>query len=187
MVRLATTASAVLDLACGTGIVTRRFQKRFPAASFVGVDQTGDYLELYRQTTGCRGILADAETVCLEDRFDLVVSSYLPKYVDARQLVSNILPYMHRGARLILHDFTLPASRPARFLWRKYNRIMNRLGRRFFSEWREVFSGQLTRLIEETCWTGDCTEAMREEGFVNVRQIPLSFGSSAIVTGTCPA
>ena len=56
-----------LDLACGTGILTRKIAEKFPDASVVGVDITQSYLELARQNSSSYKNISyfyqDAETI----------------------------------------------------------------------------------------------------------------------------
>ena len=40
-----------LDLACGTGILTRKIAKKFPNAKIVGIDITKGYLEIAKRNS----------------------------------------------------------------------------------------------------------------------------------------
>lgn len=189
MYRRIQTAKRILDLACGTGIVTTGLAKRFPEAEIVGVDITDDYLDVYRERIKKHGInaqfiLSNAETVKLTGQFDTVVSSYIPKYVDPDKLLANIAPYVIPGGVIVLHDFTLPTNFFARRVWDAYNRMMNFIGIRLFPEWREVFDSGLTTLIRETRWFIDFPAALRRHGFTDIYSQYLSFRSSGIIWAT---
>jgi len=178
--------SRILDLACGTGIVTEGLANRFPNAEIVGVDITDDYLEIYRQRIRARNInakfiLGNAETVLLEGKFDAVVSSYIPKYVDPWLLLKNVSAHLKPGGMMVLHDFTLPPNSVARGIWSMYNRLMNFTGIRLFPEWREVFDAGLTRLIRQTRWFERFPDALKDNGFGNIQKKYLSLGSAGIV------
>jgi ubiquinone/menaquinone biosynthesis C-methylase UbiE len=50
----------ILDLGCGTGIVSQGLARRFPNAEIVGVDVTEDYLAIYEERLrGIDGLWAD--------------------------------------------------------------------------------------------------------------------------------
>ena len=59
-----------LDLACGTGILTRKIAEKFPNAKIVGVDITKSYLDVAKQNSNSFDnisfILDDAEQLRLD-------------------------------------------------------------------------------------------------------------------------
>ncbi len=180
-------SQAILDLACGTGIVTFALARRHPQARLVGVDVTEDYLHVARQKAKALGvnvefIHADAETVSLLETFDCVTSSYIPKYVDAGRLLENISPALRPGGVIVLHDFLYPRHALARAIWHGYNRLLNFLGRRLFPEWQEVFDNNLTELIVRSNWLEEFATAFREHGYVDIAIERLTFGSAAIIS-----
>jgi demethylmenaquinone methyltransferase/2-methoxy-6-polyprenyl-1,4-benzoquinol methylase len=176
----------ILDLACGTGIVTMGLAKKFPQAEIVGVDITDDYLSIYQYRTEKKNIrakfiLGNAENVILDGQFDAIVSSYIPKYVDPELLMKNILPHVRSGGVIVLHDFTLPPNNFARAIWSGYNLCMNFAGIRLFPEWKEVFDAGLTNLIRETRWFETFPRVLENNGFTEIQKEYLSFGSSGII------
>ena len=176
----------ILDLACGTGIVTLGLAKRQPEAEIVGVDITDDYLTIYQkriQKNRIRAqfILGNAEDVKLDGMFDAVVSSYIPKYVDPDVLLKNISPHICSGGVIVLHDFNLPSNFLVRSIWTAYNHVMNFIGIRLFPEWKEVFDAGLTRLIRETRWFETFPEALARHGFTNIQKKYLTLGSAGII------
>ena len=42
-------SESILDLACGTGILTKQISEKFPNAKIVGVDMTESYLEIAKK------------------------------------------------------------------------------------------------------------------------------------------
>lgn len=184
-------SNRILDLACGTGIVTLGLAKRHPLAEIVGVDITDDYLTVYEQRIRKHGIkaqfiLGNAEEVVLHGMFDAVVSSYIPKYVDPDVLFDNISPHIKSGGVIVLHDFTLPPNRFIRSIWNAYNSVMNFVGLRLFPEWKEVFDAGLTRLVRDTRWYDTFQESLARHGFTNIRRKYLSLGSAGIITAVKP-
>lgn len=179
---------AILDLACGTGIVTFGLHRRFPKARILGVDVTADYLEIARRRANEIGlahidfILADAEKVKLSENFDCITSSYIPKYVDAGRLLANISPHLRPGGVLVLHDFAYPRNRIARTMWEGYNVILNAVGRRLYPEWKTVFDSELTNLIRTSPWIEKFTTALQKHQYREIEVEYLSFGSAAVLT-----
>jgi demethylmenaquinone methyltransferase/2-methoxy-6-polyprenyl-1,4-benzoquinol methylase len=180
-------SQVILDLACGTGIVTFALARRFPHARIVGVDLTEDYLNVVRKKAKQLGvnvefIHANAETVVLPDTFDCITSSYLPKYVDANKLLENITPMLRPAGVIVLHDFLYPKHALARTIWHGYNRVLNFLGRRLFPEWKVVFDNNLTDLIVRSNWLEEFSTAFRRHGCMDIQIERLTFGSAAIIS-----
>ena len=180
-------SNRILDLGCGTGIVSQGLARRFPNAEIVGVDVTEDYLAIYEERlrgnkrTRGRSVLGNAETLSLEGEFDTVVSSYLAKYVDLGRLLGNVAHHIKPGGTFIAHDFSLPTKRVYRFTWQHYNRVISSVGGALFPRWRTVFDGGLASLIRESRWFDLLPEALSEYGFVDVKRKALSFGCAGLV------
>ena len=190
IVKLVPDAERALDLACGTGILTERLAKKYHDLEIVGVDITPDYLAAYderlRRKTWIRAhsILGNAETVALEGEFDVVVSSYLAKYVDLDLLMSNVTPHLRRGGTFIAHDFILPTNSIFKTSWLAYTWAMNRIGPVLFPEFHTVFDDGLTRLIRRTRWPYDLMNTLRKHGYEAIRYRRLSFQTAGLVWAT---
>lgn len=183
----------ILDLACGTGIVTFALLERFPGARAVGVDVTEDYLAVARAKHRVRGgdvvwLLGDAVAtpVAPWGPFDAIVSSYLPKYVDPNRLLDNVLPALRPGGLIALHDFTRPTAALPWLVWRAWYALLERVAPRRHPEWRNVFDGSLRQLVTRTRWVGTFRAALQHRGYEEVRVCRLSFRSAAIVTARKP-
>jgi demethylmenaquinone methyltransferase/2-methoxy-6-polyprenyl-1,4-benzoquinol methylase len=193
LLNLVPPSRAVLDLACGTGIVTFALLDRFPAARVVGVDVTEDYLAVARAKHRARGgdvvwLLGDAVAIPVAEwgPFDAIVSSYLPKYVDPDRLLDNILPALQPGGVLLLHDFTRPTALLPRLVWRAWYAVLERVAPQRHPEWRNVFDGSLRRLVAETEWVATFPAALQRRGYEEVRVCRLTFRSAAIVAARKP-
>ena len=177
----------VLDLACGTGILTLAIARRYPHCQVVGVELRDEYLEIARRKVRKLGIrnvelvLSRAEEFRSSEPFDCVCSSYLAKYADLQRLTRNTRDMLIEGGLLLMHDFTYPPKAYLAGIWRFYFRTLQLVGNRFFPAWRAIFYG-LPRLIEETRWVSELQEALRENGFRHVRVEYLTAYGSAIIT-----
>ncbi|SVD58159.1 uncharacterized protein METZ01_LOCUS411013, partial [marine metagenome] len=72
--------NSFLDLACGTGILTRKIAEKFPNAKIVGIDITKSYLDVAKKNSNSFDnisfILDDAEEFKLDSKFDCITASY---------------------------------------------------------------------------------------------------------------
>jgi demethylmenaquinone methyltransferase / 2-methoxy-6-polyprenyl-1,4-benzoquinol methylase len=190
IVKLVPDSGRILELACGTGILTERLAMKNPHSEIVGVDITPDYLAVFderlRRKPWIRAhpILGNAETVALEGEFDAVVSSYLAKYVDPDLLVSNITPHLRSGGVFIAHDFILPTNPFYRAPWHTYTWAMNHIGPVLFPEWHTVFDDGLTGLVRRTLWLDAFKETLSKYDYDEIHSRRLSFESAGLVWAT---
>ena len=177
----------VLDLACGTGIVTLGIARRFPNCRVTGVDITKEYLDIAREKAerekigNVDWIHQKAERVSLDGPFDAVTASYLPKYADLPVLAKNVNRLLKPGGRFILHDFSYPPNQFLASIWEIYFKLQQSVGWRFYPEWKTVYE-ELPGLIRASTWIYDLNVALDENGFTGITVDPLTFGSATIVT-----
>ena len=174
-----------LDLACGTGILTREIAKKFPSAEIVGIDITKSYLDVAKQNSNSFDnisfILDDAEKFKLDSKFDCITGSYLPKYCDPEILVKNCMTHLKPGGKIILHDFTYPKNLVIKLLWNFFF-IFLRLAGYFIPSWKDALIG-LPKLIRRTKWLDSYSDVMKKNG-LKVSHQYLTYGAVAILTGT---
>ena len=95
----------ILEQACGTGILTCKIARLFPACRVIGVELHDAYLDIARKKVRDLGlsnvefIHGRAEDVILDGEFDCIVSDYLAKYVDLDLLVAHALENAAQGRR----------------------------------------------------------------------------------------
>ena len=180
--------SRILDLACGTGILTLDIARRYPNCHIVGVELRDEYLALAREKVSRLGftnvefILSRAEDYQSTTPFDAIVSSYLAKYADLSLLTGHTKEMLKENGLVLMHDFTYPPPSLA-WLFRTYFWVLQHLGTPLFPAWREIYYG-LPELIEKTRWTSDLPPILQEHGFVNIRREDLTAYGSAIITAT---
>ena len=181
----------ILDLACGTGILTFQIARMFPGSRVVGVDVLEEYLAIAKEKARSENlenvefIRGRAEEVALRESFDCVTSSYLPKYAVLESLVRNTRCMLRGGGALIMHDFTYPPHPGFARLWEFYFGILQSVGRWKYPQWGTIFDG-LPPLLRETKWVAELARALEDNAFSDIITQSLTFGTSAIVTGKAP-
>jgi demethylmenaquinone methyltransferase/2-methoxy-6-polyprenyl-1,4-benzoquinol methylase len=177
----------ILDLACGTGIVTLAMAKKYPDCRVTGADITKEYLDVAREKAerekipNVDWVHQKAERVSLDGPFDAVTASYLPKYADLPVLAKNVRRMLKTGGRFILHDFSYPPNRILASIWEGYFKVQQTVGWRFYPEWKTVYD-ELPGLIRTSPWISDLKSALNENGFTGIAVEPLTFGSATLVT-----
>ncbi len=177
--------SYFLDLACGTGILTREIAKKFSNAKIVGIDITKSYLDVAKQNSdsfdNISFVLDDAEKFKLDSKFDCITGSYLPKYCDPEILVKNCIAHLKPGGKIILHDFTYPKNPVVKRLWNFFLTFLRLVGC-FIPSWKDALIG-LPKLIRRTNWLDSYSNVMKKSG-LKVSHQYLTYGAAAILTGT---
>ncbi len=178
----------IMDLACGTGIVTFRIAQRFPDCHVIGVELRDEYLNIARHKARAKGIgnvefiLSRAEDVLLEESFDCITSSYLAKYADLKTLTQNTRKMLRNGGLVLMHEFTYPSNPFFARIWESYFRVLQTLGSLRYPQWETIYHG-LPELIRKTRWLDELLRSLKENGFSDIRVTPLTLGTSTIVTG----
>ena len=176
--------SSFLDLACGTGILTREIAKKFSNTKIVGIDITKSYLDVAKENSNSFDnisfILDDAEEFKLDSKFDCITASYLPKYCDPEILVKNCVTHLKPGGKIILHDFTYPKNPAVRGLWNFFLTFLRLVGC-FIPSWKDALIG-LPKLIRKTKWLQSYSDVMKKSELRVSRQY-LTYDASAILTG----
>ena len=172
--------SLVLELACGTGILTSLLKKN--NNKVYGIDLTFEYLcKLGEKKIEIDSINGTAEFLPFQNRyFDCIVASYLPKYVNLNSLVSECQRVLKQEGLLILHDFTYPKRLAYQLAWKIYFRIIKTLWR-FDRKWKSVFNG-LDNLITNNHWDSEINSILTSHGFIQIRKEFQTFETSAIIS-----
>lgn len=190
--RIPPDATAIVDQACGTGILTFRIARRFPDCRITGVELRDEYLDIARAKAGAMKLknvefaLGRAEEVRVDGPIDCITSSYLAKYAELESLVRNAKAMLRPGGALVMHDFTYPSGAGfARKTWEFYFRMLQTVGPRAFPEWKTIFD-ELPEFLRQTVWVAELRQALEEQGFTAIRVESLTWGASAVVTATRP-
>lgn len=176
--------NSVLDLACGTGILTEKISDKLPQARIVAVDITQSYLEIARKKLASKTNISllnqDAEKLDLGEKFDCITSSYIPKYCNPEILIDVCMKHLNLNGKVILHDFTYPKNKLIKLFWNLYF-ILLKFIRYFIPNWRDVFV-ELPKLIRSTKWVEEYETVMKNHG-LKVELQPMTYGCSIILTG----
>ena len=181
------TPHAILDLACGTGILTCALARKFPNSRIVGIDLQEEYL-IYARIKKNENNLKNVEFYqrsaedVKEGEYDLITASYLPKYVDLDLVIGNCSKMMNAGGLLIFHDFTYPDKVLLKLFYNVYWVIL-KLVLWSSGSWREI-SKEIKGIITKTNWVNDIQEALRTHGFTDIHVEVQKFQIAAIVYAT---
>ena len=106
----------ILDVCCGTGILTEKVAKRFPNAEFVGVDFSTRMLEIAKQRMKNYNFKSFVSDICDKKTmkllsgcgFDVVISSFGLHNVhglkNKQQAILNIIEHLNKGGLYITCD-----------------------------------------------------------------------------------
>lgn len=171
----------ILDLACGTGILSSFIHNGYANAQIFGTDLTYEYLKLAKNRQSY-ALLTNSLAEFLpykDESFDVIVSSYLVKYAELSTMVKEHWRVLRKGGIIIIHDFTYPDTKIMKTLWHFYFQILNELGK-IIRPWRDVFSN-LDKLIQQNSWVNNLVKELGMVGFTSISKKYYTHGTSAIV------
>ena len=181
-------ASAVLDLACGTGDMTRALLRQNGALRVTGVDLSRNMLALAQKALGRAPLVnAPAEALPFADgAFDGAMIAFGIRNVpDYRAGLREMARVLKSGGRAVVLEFSTP---PSRLLWRLYNsyffHVLPRIGG--WLTGREQAYRYLTRSVSEFPGAAEFAQAMRDAGFARVSWQSLQGGIVCIHSGWRP-
>jgi demethylmenaquinone methyltransferase/2-methoxy-6-polyprenyl-1,4-benzoquinol methylase len=182
IIRAAGHRSHILELACGTGILSSMLAER--GKSVTGIDLTFEYLLTSKRKLKAPIAQGTAEVLPYKDKsFDAIVSSYLAKYVDIQKVIDECWRVLRPGGIVVFHDFTYPIGL-MRNLWNIYFALLGFAGR-FVTPWKVVF-GQLDDVIKKSDWVDQTLRALKNRKFQNVNYRSYTAGTSAMVSAQKP-
>ena len=177
----------VLDLAAGTGSITRLIQQQ--GASVMSADQSAQMLSA-AVARGATGVVATAESLPFPDgRFDMVTFGYLLRYVkDVTSAMTELVRIVRPGGKIGMVEFGRPRGlwRP---LWWGYTRIVLPLaglagGRGWYRVGR--FLGPSIDAFADEHPPEELAASWQEAGLVEVGYRRLSLGGGLVMWGRKP-
>lgn len=176
---------SILDMACGTGILTYLLAMTFPKSHITAIDLQEEYIQQAEEKKSNLDIdnvsfhVMSAESVC-EGEYDIITASYLPKYVNIEVLISNCAHILNVGGILIFHDFIYPENVLFRMLYNGYWILLKPLLWSHKS-WREM-SRELRSYIVQTHWVNDMHHALQSNQFEDIAVDIQTLQTAAIVS-----
>ncbi len=105
----------ILDVCCGTGILTEKVAKRFPSAEFVGVDFSTGMLEIAKQRMKNYNFKTFVSDICDKDKmqqlgeYDLIITSLgihnIHGFANKKIALQNIIAHLKSGGQYITFDY----------------------------------------------------------------------------------
>jgi demethylmenaquinone methyltransferase / 2-methoxy-6-polyprenyl-1,4-benzoquinol methylase len=177
---------SVLDLACGTGILSSMLIHKRPSIRVIGLDLIFEYLQIAKfKKSDTLLVNGTAEVLpFIDESFDSVVSSYLPKYVNVDILTEECWRVLKHGGNVIFHDFTYPQNLIVQNLWKAYFVIL-RFMAKFVKSWRIVFF-QLDKILRANNWLRNILQSLEKKGFMEISYKHYTLGTAAIISARKP-
>lgn len=174
---------SILELACGTGILSIVLAKN--GMNVTGLDLTYEYLAKAMRRIDLPLAQGTAEILPYRNElFDVIVSSYLIKYVDVQKVVEECWRVLKQNGTVVFHDFTYPANKMMRVVWNTYFIILRMIGG-FVRSWKPVFE-DLDEVISKSNWIVWTQDALCERGFEDISCKYYTAGTAAIITARKP-
>jgi demethylmenaquinone methyltransferase / 2-methoxy-6-polyprenyl-1,4-benzoquinol methylase len=181
IVNMVKECNIILDLGCGTGILSAMIQQNNNFGIVYGLDLTFEYLKVaLAKRMNIPLLNATAEALPFKNEaFDSVVASYIPKYTQIDQLIDECLRVLKKKGILILHDFTYPPSKVMRVIWKSYFAFLRQISD-LVRSWKDVFV-ELDSLIETSKWVIECMNILSVKGVDSVECMHYTLGTAAII------
>lgn len=173
---------AALDVAAGTGSITRLLDER--GVRVVAVDQSR---EMLRHAGPIRAVVATAERLPFPDgAFEVVTFGYLLRYVaDLDACLGELARVLRPGGSMGMVEFGRPGGM-WRLPWRVYTRLLLPLAGRLIGDgWGEVggFLGPSIDRFHDRFAAAELAERWESAGLVEVRWRSMSLGGGLIMWG----
>lgn len=190
----------VLDVACGTGDLTRAFAKARPKR-VLGVDFTTEMLDIARarrvrdeQSGSAPAIITsyaegDATKLAFADgSFDVLSIAFGIRNVgEPAKALAEFFRVLRPGGRLIILEFDKPGFAPIRVLSEFYTSRVMPITATLISRDRSGAYKYLPRSVSTFLDREQLAQGVRTAGFGEVQQWPLSFGVCVCTRGVKPA
>jgi len=178
----------VLDVGCGTCLLEEQLDRC--GCNLVGLDLTERMIRIGRskEIPGVVGLVhGDAESLPFPDGiFDVVVSCYVPKYVDVTRFVKEASRVLKIGGRIALYDFVRPNGLLSPFLRLYIGGVLPIVGQllEFTRSEASITFKNLPRIIDGTTWDKGIAEAFERESVRRRTFKALSRGVVGAYSGT---
>lgn len=181
--------STILDIACGTGLVTYSFARK--GAYVVGVDVTKEMLKQAMNLdsygrSDVDFVLARAENLPFKDDcFDSSMISLALRNVSSQvETLSEMRRCTKKGKPVMSLDFTRPKGRLFKYFYNFYIfKVLPAIGRMISKHWKTIFL-YLANSIQKSRDPEKIRETMESIGLNDTGIQRLTHGTTALVSGT---
>jgi demethylmenaquinone methyltransferase/2-methoxy-6-polyprenyl-1,4-benzoquinol methylase len=171
----------ILDLGCGTGILTTTIRNVNCLAEVIGLDLKFEYLKVASTKRNDMPLLnGTVEKLPFIDKvFDSVVTSYVPKYTRVEWMIEECLRVLKNNGTLVIHDFTYPNNKLMQITWKSYFALLKIISN-IVRSWKDVFM-ELDQVIVESSWLNDCMRVLESKDMKSVKCTHHTLGTAAII------
>ena len=183
----------VLDMACGTGDLSRAFAKANPA-KVVGGDYTPEMLEIAKRKPAPSGatpiefVHADATDLPFEDdSFEILSIAFGIRNVsDPAVALKEFARVLVPGGRLLILEFDEPRFPPIAWASNLYTKRIMPITASIISRDRSGAYKYLPKSVESFMSREEMIRALSDAGFADPSATPLTFGVSVCYRATVP-
>jgi demethylmenaquinone methyltransferase/2-methoxy-6-polyprenyl-1,4-benzoquinol methylase len=181
IVRSVKGSQMILDLGCGTGILSTTLRNANSLAEVVGLDLKFEYLKVASTKRGDIPLLNATveELPFIDEVFDSVVTSYVPKYTQVERMIEECLRVLKNNGTLVIHDFTYPNNKLMQMTWKSYFALLKIISN-IVRSWKDVFM-ELDHVIEESRWLNDCMSVLDSKDMKSIKCTHHTLGTAAII------
>ncbi|MCK4871387.1 MAG: bifunctional demethylmenaquinone methyltransferase/2-methoxy-6-polyprenyl-1,4-benzoquinol methylase UbiE [Phycisphaerales bacterium] len=180
----------VLDVACGTGDLTRAFAIS-PAKEVIGVDFTPDMLRVaeakppLKDAAPITYVQGDAMQLPFDDgSVDVVSIAFgIRNVADPARAVAEFHRVLRPAGRCVILEFSLPRRAPLRLLYNVYFRRIMPITATLISRDRSGAYRYLPESVNTFVGREQIIGLLEDAGFVNVTHRPLTFGIAVLYRG----
>lgn len=169
----------ILDVCCGTGILTELVNNKYPQASISGVDFSSGMLEVAKQRFNNKNInfynfdLLDSKNMnSIKDKFDLVVSSFGIHNIHTKnkkiEAIKNVVALMNSGAIYITCDILKGENEQEEL--NHYNVQRNHLLKSFNEKETNDWLNLLDEEDDQETWKNN-KDILEKAGLTNVKML----------------
>ncbi|NIJ44288.1 demethylmenaquinone methyltransferase/2-methoxy-6-polyprenyl-1,4-benzoquinol methylase [Wenyingzhuangia heitensis] len=188
----ATNPEKILDIATGTGDLAIMESKAIPTAKVVGLDISAGMLEVGKEKVKTLGlentielVLGDSENIPYEDNFfDAITVSYgVRNFEHLNKGLQEIHRVLKPEGIFIVLETSVPTQFPFKQGYQFHSKVILPLVGRLFSKDKIAYS-YLSESANSFPYGEAFNTILKNNGFNNVQDIPVTFGVSTIYKAT---
>ncbi len=188
----ATNPKNILDIATGTGDLAIMQSKAIPKAKVVGLDISSGMLEVGKQKISSlklddkiEMVLGDSENIPYEDNFfDAITVSYgVRNFENLNKGLTEIKRVLKPGGTFVVLETSVPTKFPFKQGYQFHSKIILPLVGKLFSKDKTAYS-YLSESANSFPYGQAFNNILKNNGFNNVQDIPVTFGVSTIYKAT---